>query len=76
MIVKVYCLASEKDKLPKNFEVPEDIKTSEAVAAPEGDKKTEEKTTEEKKIEEKTTEEKASEEKKTFLRKKNLKHEL
>ena len=61
MVVKVHCLASEKDKLPDNVKVPDDIKTSETGAAPEGDKKTEETTTEAQK---------------TLIRKENLKHEL
>ena len=29
MVVKVHCLASEKDKLPDDLKVPDEIKTSE-----------------------------------------------
>lgn len=58
MVVKVHCLASEKDKLPDDVKVPDEIITSETGVTPEGDKKIEETTTEEKKTEEKTTEDK------------------
>ena len=37
VIVKVYCLDSDENKLPKDIKVPEDIKNSESGKASEAD---------------------------------------